>query len=157
MNQSRKWALAALISGAVLMTFTILLTSQKGVTDRELQFIFFATGLSFSFYFGMRSIAEAAQEVLRPHGKKAVRRIVNLAQGITSFITVLNEQRSLLATQAQANSNQVSFAQVELIFDTLEIVAGLQLRTAVDAIEDWGDVMPDVVEALRNNPEGGGK
>jgi hypothetical protein len=151
MKAGRTWLLITAVVGAGLLAATIWLTGQKDMTNREnglLQFIFFAAGVALSFYFGRQSVVEAAQDVLRPHGRKAVRRIVNLAQGITSFATVIREQRSLLADQARASSGQVPFEQVEFTFNTLDIVVAGQLRTAADAIEDWRDIVPDEVRAL---------
>jgi hypothetical protein len=157
-NRSMAWLLVTCVVGAGLLALTLWLTSSSDVTDREnglLSFIFFASGVALSFYFGRQSVAEAAQDVLRPHGKKSVRRIVNLARGISSFGTVMNEQRALLSDQASANSGQVPFDQVQYTFNTLETVVAAQLRTAADAIEDWRDVVPDEVTALEKPPEDG--
>ena len=145
-----------IVGGVGLLLLTIWITGQEDMTNLEsglLQFILFAAGIAVSFYLGRRSVSEAAQEVLRPHGRKSVRRIVNLAQGITSFRHVIHEQRQLLSEQAAANAGQVPLGQVEHTFATLEVVIAGQLRTAADAVEDWRDVVPAEVTALEENPE----
>lgn len=144
----------AFVTWAVLLALTIWLTSEKDMTAREeglFQFIFFTVGVVISFVLGKQSVADAAQDVLSPHGRKSVRRIVNLAKGLGSLSVVIRQQRILLEEQADSNQGQVTFTQVSNTFDTLDVVIDGQLRTVADAIEDWRDVVPEEVQALEDD------
>jgi hypothetical protein len=145
------WLLGTLLIGGSLLAATIYITSRKDMTNLDnglLQFIFFSVGIAVAYIFGRWSIASAAAEVVKPHGRKAVRRIVNLAQALQSFGIVLSDLRVLASATADRNQGLVPIDEVDRVLDVLDNNLATQLRTVADAIEDWRDIVPEEVEAI---------
>lgn len=141
--------------GAAL-AITILITSRKEVTDFELgllQFILFAGGAALTWIFGRRSVKAEAEDLIRRDGQKAIRRIVNLADGVTYFDGILNRESTQLEVMAGDNDGMVPVAAVGAAFDALADHVPGQLRTLDDAIQDWRDIVPEQVADLERRVE----
>lgn len=141
----------------VLLVLTIIITDKaepSGLENGLLQFIFFAVGTCIAIFLGYISAKEQAKEIVRPHGRKAVRRIVTLGTQVRSLGSVLQVERERFSHQAEAGGKLEAY-EVE---KTLEILASQlegQLRTIEDSIEDWRDVVPEEVSALEERPNKG--
>jgi hypothetical protein len=148
--QNFPWrAVLAALGLVLLLVATIVVTGNEKASELEkglLNFIFFVFAAGLAVYLGRESLSREASEMLRPHGRKAVRRIVALGRGIGTFSTVIETERELIASRSKGES--VDIVTVERAFDILESHVGEQLGTVGDAIEDWRDVVPDEVQAL---------
>ncbi|HET9677535.1 MAG TPA: hypothetical protein VFP21_08545, partial [Solirubrobacterales bacterium] len=77
MEKGRQWYLVrggALLFLIVLLALTIFVTSRKSTTNAESAlwtFILFAIGLAATYYFGRKSVSEAAADVVRPQARSA--------------------------------------------------------------------------------------
>lgn len=145
---------AALI--VVLLALTILVTGNRHSTKLEnglLQFVAFAISTAIAIAIGYISAREQAKEIVRPHGRKAVRRIVTLGSGIQSFRSILESERERMEHQA-SQSGQIQAFEVQKTFEVLSSQVGGQLRVVEDAIEDWRDVVPEEVAAIETQGEG---
>jgi hypothetical protein len=134
---------------ALLFGLMLWLTSGKHNTNREnglYQFIFLAVGVGFSYLVGRQSAQVSAADVIRPHAKAAVRRLVNLGAGIRGFAEALNAERAYM--EAEAKDGMVPVAHVVQAHDMLSIPIEAQTRTAVDAIEDWREFVPEEIAAV---------
>jgi hypothetical protein len=134
----------------ILLAATIVFTTGDKMTNRErglLQFIFFAAGAVVAVDVGRQSIKAGARDLLRAHGKKAVRRIVTLAGGLQDLASVIQKERSRIDDRSPGDET-VSASEIEGTLDTLEMQTRGQLRMVADAIEDWRDVVPEDVEEL---------
>jgi hypothetical protein len=151
------WIILTVVVFAVLFLIMEGATSAKTNSSREnglYQFIFLAVGVGASFVFGRQSARATAADILRPVAKAAVRRLANLAAGLQSLGGALNSQRVYVQERAEENDGTVSLAEVGQAQDMLEIQIAAQLRTVIDAIEDWREFVPDEVAAVE---EGGGE
>lgn len=134
----------------VLLVLTIVIAGNKDSTALEnglLQFIFFAAGTAIAIFLGYISAKEQAKEIVRPHGRKAVRRIVTLGTQIRSFGSLIEVERERLSHQASTGGELDPF-EVEKTLEVLASQLDGQLQTIGDSIEDWRDVVPEEVAAL---------
>lgn len=144
------WLSITLLSAAGLLAAVIYLTSREDVTNLDnglLEFIFFFAGVVLSYVFGRQSIAAEAAASVRRDGRKAVRRIVNLARGLQDVATTLSETALHLEGEETADGKIVA-ADVQYTLKMLRSHVDVQLRTVADAIEDWRDIVPEEVEEL---------
>jgi hypothetical protein len=151
-ERKRPWGLivGCLVLLVVLLTLTIIVTGDEDSTGLEnglLQFIFFAVSTAVAVFLGYISAKEQAKEIVRPHGRKAVRRIVTLGTQIRSFGSVIEVERERLAHRAKADGELDQF-EVEKTLEVLASQLDGQLQTIEDSIEDWRDVVPEEVAAL---------
>ena len=120
------------------LVFFVYIASTRTTTSLEnalLQIISLALGIGASYYFGRRSVGEAAKEVIKPHARSALRRLASLYRGLSRAAEVVDS-----AQQPEPQEDyQVTLARLQ------EIVAG-QLLTADNALEDWRDILPEVLE-----------
>jgi predicted DNA-binding protein (UPF0278 family) len=135
-----------LIIIAVLITiFSINIASQRPLSNLEntlfQAFALFA-GLTGSFIFGKRSAKDSAREIIKPHARSAFRRIISLYMSLSR---VVSEIQNYWETE-EIDKKKMSIAK-------LEAIVVEQLTTADDALEDWGDIIPEDVEELRSKLE----
>ncbi len=145
--------LTTVIVFAILFGLTLLLTSGKENTTREndlYQFIFLAVGVAASFVFGRQSARAAATDVVRPVAKAAVRRLANLAAGLSGLGGALNIQRAYMQERADDSGGVVSLAEIGQAQEMLEIQIKAQINTVADAMEDWREFVPDAVAAVEH-------
>lgn len=106
-----------------------------GVENILLQIFVLAASLIGSFIFGQQSARKGATDIVKPHARSALRRLASLYRGISRAAEVVDS-----AQQPEPQEDyQVTLARLQ------EIVAG-QLLTADDALEDWRDILPEVLE-----------
>lgn len=144
------WRIAAAITLVGLLWLMTKVTGGKN-TEKEddlWTFITFAIGIAVSFYFGMQSIKNAAANIVRPQARGAARRLINLGLGLQMFDEVLQRHREAAEEQAVSNRGAVPLEQVTLAYDNLSFHIEGQKRTVVDALEDWREFEPEIVNDL---------
>jgi len=137
---------------AVLLAVTIAVTTRKNATHLDTalwEFILFGIGLLVSFYFGRKSVKEAASDVIRPAASAALRRLVSLGKGIRTIGVIAGEQ----AKDANETGN-VPADRVVAGIETLSILLEAQVAVVIDAIEDWRQFTPDLVNQLQEEGKG---
>lgn len=86
-------------------------------------------GLTGSYLFGRLAARTIGRELFRPHARSAFRRVRALSSGMSHVVGVTSDPQSSAETR-------------------LKIIAAIaqgQLIAAADALEDWKDVVPDLV------------
>jgi hypothetical protein len=147
-----KWflrTLAALVLVA-LLALTIAVTGRKHATDTEnalWTFILFAIGIGVSFYFGRQSIKDAASDLVRPQARGAARRLITLGSGIAG-VSQLIELHRVAASETAKTAGSVPLQQVTMGYDVLDLYVSRQLETVGDALEDWREFEPKIVNEL---------
>ena len=122
----------------VVLGFFVYIASTRTTTSWEralLQIISLALGIGTSYYFSRRSVDKAAKEIIKPHARSALRRLASLYRSLSRAAEVVDS-----AQQPEPQEDfQVTLARLQ------EIVEG-QLLTADNALEDWRDILPEVLE-----------
>jgi hypothetical protein len=160
MERGWQWYLVragALLFLIALLVLTIFVTSRKSTTNGESAlwtFILFAIGLVATYYFGRKSVSEAAADLVRPQARSAGRRIVTLGKGIGFFRAAMREQHSAATSTAAENDGKVPIASIDLAYATLELQIEQQLLTVIDALEDWREFDPEIENELRKMTNG---
>jgi cytochrome c biogenesis factor len=155
MRKGWQWYLVragALLLLITLLVLTIVVTSRKNTTNGESAlwtFILFAIGLAATYYFGRKSVSEAAADVVRPQARSAGRRIIALGKGIGLFRAAMQEQHSAARNAATENDGKVPIASIELAYATLDLQVEQQMLIVIDALEDWREFDPDIVNELK--------
>jgi hypothetical protein len=145
--------IAAVVGLLILFALTVAVTANEHASELSkglLQFIFFVAAAGLAVDLGRQSLKRGTTDVLKPHGRKAVRRIVRLGQGIGSFSTTIATQRDLMRQRGAEQGGAVEVFEVEGAFEMLEAHVAAQLGIVEDAIEDWRDVVPAEVEAIES-------
>lgn len=159
--QGAPWRpIGALAGLVILFALTVVVTANEHTSELSkglLQFIFFVAASVLAIDLGRQSLTKATSDVLKHDGRKAVRRIVSLGNGIGSFSGAIETQQALMQARGDLNGGKVDVFEVEGAFATLEAHVNAQLGIVQDAIEDWRDVVPAEVEAIEDRarkPEG---
>ena len=137
------WVLAALLILVALgiSAFVIYITTQRTLNSIEgilWQVFVLTAGLAGSFIFGRQSAPEAAKEIIKPHARKAFRRLVSLYRSLSRAANVIKSAQD----DESLENQQVTLAK-------LDVIVTEQLATADDALEDWNDIVPEDVEELK--------
>jgi len=146
-------AILAIVGLIILFALTVVVTANKDASELSkglLQFIFFLAASILAIDLGRQSLKRAASDVLKPHGRKAVRRILRLGQSIGSFSETIETQRALMQHRGSQRDGTVEVFEIEGAFAMLEDHVAAQLGIVEDAIEDWRDVVPTDVEAIES-------
>lgn len=135
--KTHKQIVLTLIGFGTLVTlgFFVYIASTRTTTSLEnalLQIISLALGMGASYYFGRRSVGEAATEIIKPLAKSALRRLSSLHARLYRAADVIEAAEQ----PGDREDSQATLARLE------EIVHG-QLMTTDDAIEDWMDILLD--------------
>jgi hypothetical protein len=145
------WLIATVGVFVITLVATVALTARPKATNLEnglFEFVLFLAGVAFSFYSGRRSIQAAASEVLRPHGKKSVRRLLHLAAGLQKLYVVIDRERTAASEVAENHQGSLTLVAVNHHFDVIQGHIEGELRTVGDALDDWRDVVPEDVESV---------
>lgn len=137
----------------VLLVLTIVVTSKEDTTNTESAlwtFILFGIGIALSFYFGRKSINEAATELVRPQARGAARRLVTLGFGVGEFRPLIERHRRQAQAEADGRGT-VPLSNVELAYDVLLGHMQMQIWSISDALEDWREFEPEIVNQLEEN------
>lgn len=155
MKKNWKWYAvrgAALLFLIALLVLTIVVTSRKSTTNGESAlwtFILFAIGLAATYYFGRKSISEAAADMVRPQARSAGRRIIALGKGIGLFRAAMQEQQSAARREAAENDGNVPIANIDLAYALLDLQVDQQMLIVIDALEDWREFDPEIENELK--------
>lgn len=147
------WPTVAFVGLAALLGLTIWVTGRNGATGTEnalWQFILFGIGLGASFYFGRQSVSQAAADVVRPQARAAARRLTTLGRGIRGFGGVIDLSRDAAEELAERNQGSVPIQHVAHAYDVLYVQIEMQMRTVIDALEDWRQFDPEIVNHLND-------
>jgi hypothetical protein len=138
--------LAAL--GVILLVVDVVISTRRNATGLEVglyNFITLVVSIGVSYRVGNQSAKAGAEDVVRPHGTKAVRRLRNLAGGLQDLGASVQQFRR----QAKLERDPRGFARFfEMMCDSLDLQVRTQIRTVADAMEDWRDVVPDEVRRI---------
>ena len=151
------YALAVIVVGAVILGFDVWVTGRKGATTLEIalcQFILFAIGLGVSFWFGSKSAAEGAKDVVRPHGRSAIRRLASLARFTQRIRRIQEGQGSRLESTAADNNQMVGIETTRANIEIIDSLLEEQVLLVAEAIEDWRDVLPAELQRLTEEEAG---
>lgn len=135
------YKLLIVLIGLVVLLGLVYIVADTPLTDLEnvlLQIIFLAIGCSVSFFVGKKSVEKAAKEIIKPHARKAFRRLVSLYQSLSRAANAIKSAQDDESPEKQ----QVTLAKLDAIVTE-------QLATADDALEDWNDIVPEDVEELK--------
>ncbi len=103
-----------------------------------MQFIALAIGCGVSYWVGQKSVRKAAGEIIKPHAKSAFRRLIFL------YLT-LRKAANIIKSSNSSESQE----EYEMLFARIEEIIAAQLITADHALEDWNDIVPEEVQALK--------
>jgi len=143
MKNTKKVLPIILISASIAVAIIfIIVASKQPLTQLEIvsfQVFILLLGLLGSFIFGRQSAIKAAREIIKPHARSAFRRLLSLYNSLSRLAFTIDHARS-------SNSNSM---EEKAVLDKLEAIVTEQIATADDALEDWGDIVPDDVDELR--------
>jgi hypothetical protein len=128
-----------------VLALDVAVSTRKHATTLEIglyNFIALAVGIGVSYWVGQRSAEKAAADVAKPHGLKAVRRLRNTAAALQDLSTAIDDYGGRVHDLAMRKKLEPEY--IELAFDSLTRQSVGPLRTVVDALDDWRDVVPEV-------------
>jgi hypothetical protein len=130
----------------VALVITIYFTTRKSATHVETalwEFISFAIGLGLSYYLGKASIKQAANDVIKPQARSALRRLSGVGSGIATAQQYAQGQaeRAMLADDWPAERFVDSL-------ETMSLMLSVQIESLSAAIEDWREFSPELVNEL---------
>lgn len=134
-----------IISSIVISIIFLIVASFRQLTNLEMMFfqIFvLGTGLLGSYTFGKSSARKTTMELLKPHARSAIRRLISLFNGlgrIAHDIADNDKNEEGKNTQDKIILSKIKARVTEIIY------------TADDAMEDWSDIVPDEVEKLKKS------
>ena len=123
---------------SVIFAYTATQRTLTGLEGMIWQIFAFGAGLAGSFIFGRQSAPDAAKEIIKPHARKAFRRLVSLYRSLSRAASVIKSARD----DESPENQRVTLAKLDAIVTE-------QLTTADDALEDWNDIVPEDVEELK--------
>ena len=126
------WALFVIAIVAMVVVSSIRQLSQLEVV--LLQVVTLGTGLAGSYRFGRNAAREAALDVVRPHARSAVRRLLSLRD-------------SLYRLSARIEQYKVD-PDYDVRFDLVQAIIDEQLPNGRSAVEDWRDVATEDVDEI---------
>lgn len=141
-NAEKVLPVLLVIASIVVAIIFVKVASERPLTQLEsvfLQAFVLLAGLLGSFIFGRQSARKAAFEIIKPHARSAFRRLLSLYNSLSRLASTIDHARS-------SNSNSM---EEKAVLDKLEAIVTEQIATADDALEDWGDIIPDDVNKLR--------
>ncbi len=103
-----------------------------------LQVLAVVVSLIGSFGFGRWSAKKAAKELVQPHARSAFRRVLFLVESLGRLLEAIGCARDGRGQKSSAD------------LDVLEAIVTEQRATAIDAIEDWREIVRDDVEGLES-------
>lgn len=129
------------IMALIVTCYSVYISGKRDLTGLEntlLQSFGLLFGVAGSFLFGRQSMKDAAKEIIKPHARSAFRRLISLYESLSRVAFEIENSKS----NKDSNSEAIALAKLEAI--VIE-----QLATADDALEDWGDIVPNEVAELR--------
>ena len=114
-----KWALLILIGLGTsgLLSFFVYLAATRDLRSLEsvlLQIISLGIGCGVSFFVDRQSVSDAAKEIIKPHARKAFRRLVSLYRSLFRAANVIESAQDSKSPE----NHRVTLAKL----DTMTIV-----------------------------------
>lgn len=135
----------------MLFALTVAVTSKDDATNTETAlwtFILFAAGIGSSYWFGKRSVTDAAKEQVRSFASPAARRLITLGAGLRSIQKDLELHEHSARKAASDSGEGVPIEQIETANESVRIHLDLQTKMVVDALEDWRQFDPEIANEL---------
>lgn len=132
-------------SVAIAIAFVVV-AAHRDLSSLEnvlLQVMSLGLGLFGSYILGEASARDNAFEIVKPHARSAFRRVLSLYQSLSRLLRIMNNDKAKI----QGNSEAV------LIIEKFESIVFEQLATSGDSLEDWSDLVPEEIAALRSQVE----
>lgn len=149
-HQAKWWRdlplIALSLAFAIALGAMIIVSSLRELSQLEailFQVVTLATGLLASYRFGRNAARDAAYDLIRPHARSALRRILSLRD-------------SLFRLSERIEGYKVGGDDDDRL-NVIQAIIEEQIPNGRAAVEDWLDVAPrDVEEILQSWPEGPG-
>ncbi len=122
----------SLALGAMIVTSSIRQLSHLETV--LFQVVTLATGLLGSYRFGRVAAREAAYEMIRPHARSAIRRILELRDSLFRLSARIEDFK-------QDADDDRHLSIIQAIIDE-------QIPTGGSAVEDWRDIVPEDVDQI---------
>lgn len=137
----RSGQLLVLVSVAIAIAF-VAIASHRDLTPLEnvlLQVMSLGLGLFGSYVLGEASARENALEIVKPHARSAFRRVLSLYESLSRLLRTMSNDRSKITNNPEA----------VMIIEKFEGIVIEQLATSGDSLEDWNDLVPEEIAALK--------
>ena len=121
---------------AVALGAMIAVSSMRDLSQLEtilFQVVTLATGLLASYRFGRNAARDAAYEVIRPHARSALRRILSLRDSLFRLSDRIEEFKE---------------EGPDYRLDVIQAIIVEQIPLGGSAVEDWRDIIEDDVEEV---------
>jgi len=132
-----------LIGGSIVISAVFIwASSSRSLSTLEntlLQTFALGIGLAGSFIYGKDSSRHAARELIRPVARSAFRRLVTIYRGLAQLNIDIESARERSAGQPINGA----------VLDSLRATVVAHTWTALDALADWQDMVPEDVTELR--------
>ena len=136
-----------LLAGVVLLVVSAVLQAWSAV-DRDmtrleaalLQSVSIVLAAAASYVIASFSFRQSLHDALRLYSGPAMRRVFSIAVGLRGTVQVLQDRRAGLG---EGGRRSVPNSEVALMLDAAENMLRAQIQAAVDAIEDWKDLVPE--------------
>ncbi len=115
----------------------ISVSSIRDLTQLEnilFQIVTLATGLLGSYRFGRNAAKAAAYDVIRPHARASIRRILSLRDSLFRLSEWIEDYKT-----------EGSF---DYRLNVIQAIVNEQIPTGGSAVEDWRDIVPDDVDEI---------
>lgn len=130
------------VSISLMVLFGVIAT-ERPLTEVEaivLQFLTLCSGLFGSYIFGRQTSQNKLKEMMTPYARSAFRRLISLYHSLSRVAGII-----------EGNSDD------SLKVYTIRAIVIEQIATANDALADWQDIVPELVDELRKGIETDGK
>jgi hypothetical protein len=105
-----------------------------------LQVLSLGLGLIGSYVLGVASARENAFEIVKPHARSAFRRVLSLYQSLSRLLQTMSNDKAKIEGNLEA----------VIIIEKFESIVIEQLATSGDSLEDWNDLVPEEIAALKS-------
>lgn len=140
----------SLVSLGVL-AFEVVIAKDRALTPLETALMSGASlvlGVIASWLFGR----VLGQESIKPQARSALRRVVTIADGLERVRALIRQGKRDVALDEQNRENMgahLNALVADMTLRGLDAVVSEQIAAAKDAIQDWGDILPEEAQQLR--------
>jgi hypothetical protein len=138
----RAGLILVLISVAVAIAFLVVAAHRElsSLENVLLQVLSLGLGLIGSYVLGVASARENAFEIVKPHARSAFRRVLSLYQSLSRLLQTMSNDKAKIEGNPEA----------VIIIEKFESIVIEQLATSGDSLEDWNDLVPEEIAALKS-------
>lgn len=155
MSKKEKKELGIAIAGgvvAVLITaFLSFYPEKSGWTVFFAQIVNAAAIVVASYFTARIQALQHSAELVQQRADMSIRRVLNLIENVKQFNIALEAEKKrverLSLTDEQIDTVQHSY-------ETLQRIIQMNLTTTDDIIKDWGDLIPEKIEELKERAKG---